>query len=44
MKLIIYSLMMKLPKSGIQSLRFDQIKLLAIFSNSSVLETPEKDA
>jgi uncharacterized protein YkwD len=35
--------MMKLPKSGIQSLRFDQLKLLAIFSNSSVLETPEKD-
>ncbi|NEU71456.1 CAP domain-containing protein [Hassallia byssoidea VB512170] len=35
--------MMKLPKSGIQSLKFDQLKLLAIFSNSSVLETPEKD-
>lgn len=43
MNLIIYSLMMKLPKSGIQSLKFDQLKLLAIFSNSSVLETPKKD-
>ncbi len=35
---------MKLFKSGIQSLRFDQRRLLAILSNSSVLETSEKDA
>ncbi|MGI8503407.1 MAG: CAP domain-containing protein [Hassallia sp.] len=35
---------MKLLKSRIQSLRFDQLRLLAIFSNSSVLKTPEKDA
>jgi uncharacterized protein YkwD len=35
---------MELLKSGIQSPRFDQLKLLAILSRSSVLETLKKDA
>jgi uncharacterized protein YkwD len=35
---------MKLFKSGIQSPRLDQLKLLTILSRSSVLETPEKNA
>ncbi|MBW4606558.1 MAG: CAP domain-containing protein [Hassallia sp. WJT32-NPBG1] len=35
---------MKLLKSGTQFLRFDQLRLLPIFSNSSVLKTPETDA
>ena len=35
---------MKLLKGRTQFLRFDQLRLLPIFSNSSMLKTPEKDA